>query len=483
MRILKIKILKKMFDYFQKYNNLPKDLRDKVGSADVVKAIGEIEKKFGVDLAVLVMKIMVKEVLYKNLENELATQFNLDFAHARELAGEMKEKIFKNVSDYLIKEEAARPVVLKQNIPLVSPKIAVPLAPTKAASESPKVFERQWIASKPEVKTSSFFFSAEDEEEVKKLAKKIDNTGQVEAQEDIEKRVGQVISETDINFGSEALSGRFKDIIRTYVKGIRNKVETRQALLKPIQAGGLGFDNDSVENVLNISSKFLSFTKIPSQLPPKKFILPEDKVDRNKLESLKKLGARDLEYDFSKMKPKEKEEEKKAEKPEAYIKLDLSHELPAPKIMPIQPSKKIEPAKIETEVRNKIDFRPLAPVSGKIKMEDVKQIPRAMGPIDELRYMDLINFHRLGKDPVAAANKIKEKIKLLEEEDYVKKVEAVRAWRQSPINKLYLAMGEASISQGKPVDVIIEERKSAKEDYLGTQEFEAVMDLNKSIRF
>lgn len=461
-----------MFDYFQKYNNLPKDLRDKVGSADVVRAIDEIEKKYGVDLAVLVMKIMVKEVPYKNLENQLMVNFNLDSLKASELAKEMKEKIFKNAAYYLEKEEAVKIIVPKPNMPLALPKIAVLSAPIKAVPEAPKVFERQWLAPKPEVKTSSFFFSAEDEEEVKKLAKKIDNTGQMAAQEDIERRVMQVVNETDINFGSEALANRFKDIIRTYIKGIRNKVEARQALLKPIQAGGLGFDDDSVEKVLNISNKFLAFAKIPSQLPPKKFILPEDKVDRNKLESLRKIGARDVDYDFSKMKPKENK-----------IEFDLFHELPAPKIMPTQFPQKEEPIKVEAEVRNKIDFRPLVPASGKIKMEDVKQVPRAMGPIDELRYTDLVNFRRLGKDPIAAANKIKEKIKLLEEENYAKKVEAVRAWRQSPVNKLYLAMGEASISQGKPIDVIIEERRSAKEDFLSSQEFEAVMDLNKSIRF
>ncbi|NCO79912.1 hypothetical protein GW884_01345, partial [Candidatus Falkowbacteria bacterium] len=108
---------------------------------------------------------------------------------------------------------------------------------------------------------------------------------------------------------------------------------------------------------------------------------------------------------------------------------------------------------------------------------------RVMGPIDELKFLELTNWRRLDKEPVKIAEKIKEKIKLLEEESYAKRLEGIKAWRLSPVNRLYLAMGQASISNNQPVDVIIEERKKQGEEYLTSQEFEAIMDLNRELRF
>jgi hypothetical protein len=121
--------------------------------------------------------------------------------------------------------------------------------------------------------------------------------------------------------------------------------------------------------------------------------------------------------------------------------------------------------------------------SPKVKIEDVKYVPRVMGPLDEIKYMDLINFRRLDREPSKSAEKIKNKIHLLEEEDYGKKLEGIKFWRLSPINKLYLEIGRLSISENKPIDVIIEERKMAGVDYLTADEFKVIMDLNKSLRF
>jgi len=119
----------------------------------------------------------------------------------------------------------------------------------------------------------------------------------------------------------------------------------------------------------------------------------------------------------------------------------------------------------------------------KVRVEDVKFVPRVMGPIDELKFLDLINWRRLDKEPAKITKKVKEKIELLEEESYAKRLEGIRCWRLSPVNRLYLAMGQASISNNQPVDVIIEERKKQGEEYLTSQEFEAIMDLNRELRF
>jgi hypothetical protein len=46
-----------------------------------------------------------------------------------------------------------------------------------------------------------------------------------------------------------------------------------------------------------------------------------------------------------------------------------------------------------------------------------------------------------------------------------------------------LAIGQKSISENKPIDVIIEEKKNSGEDYLTLDELKSIMDLNKELRF
>jgi len=120
---------------------------------------------------------------------------------------------------------------------------------------------------------------------------------------------------------------------------------------------------------------------------------------------------------------------------------------------------------------------------GKVRIEDVKHVPRLEGPVDELKNMDLVNFRRLSRSPQEAARKIKEKIIYLEEEKYSKRIEGIRAWRTSPLNKLYLQIGQDSIAGKKSVEEILKARVTGGGEFLTTDEFEAIMALNKELRF
>jgi hypothetical protein len=142
--------------------------------------------------------------------------------------------------------------------------------------------------------------------------------------------------------------------------------------------------------------------------------------------------------------------------------------------------KAIKKAKIKSSERI---FRQRINEGGKTRMDDVKYVPKVMSPIDELKYMDLVSFRRLDSDPEKAISKILNRFSLLEEDSYAKRLEGIRAWRISPVNKLYLIIGNESINTGKMVDEIIENRKKEKKDYLTKEEFKAVLNLNKKIRF
>jgi len=473
-----------VFDYLQKFNQLPKSLRDKVSTPSVMAAINELEKKYEINLASVVMRVMIKEVGLADLVSYFGKEENFDTKKGEALAGEMKEKIFSEVKDYLLAKDSK-------------------VQEKEEAGPKPEKVEREAASV---VKGASFFFSPEDEEEIRELTKKIDREAKVSlTDEQIEDKLNKITASTEINFGSQELSDRFRSILKTYLRGIRDRIETKQTLKKTFSDGGLGFDNDSADEVLRITDSLAGGKKV-SIRPPIKIRLPEDKVagkeTEDRIGTLRNIGVRDVDYIFSSLAA---EEEKKKKEP---IKLDISHEIapPPPVVIKKQPAvdktKAVKPSHPEVKISAKNNVSLLMPEfkmpaakaplrtptpiisAGKKKMEDVKYVPpKVMNPIDELRYMDLVNFRRLSPEVGKQIAKIREKINLLEEENYSRRTEGVKGWRQSPVNRLYLSLGQQSISESKPVDVIIEERKNVGQDYLTLDEFKAIMDLNKELRF
>lgn len=106
-----------------------------------------------------------------------------------------------------------------------------------------------------------------------------------------------------------------------------------------------------------------------------------------------------------------------------------------------------------------------------------------MGPVEELQFLDVVNFRRLGTTPAEMTAKVFSKIKLLEKDGYDKMVAGVRAWRQSPVNRLYLRLGQEAIAKGHPLKEAIEVRKAAKQEYLSMDEIEAIVSLNSKLVF
>jgi hypothetical protein len=67
-------------------------------------------------------------------------------------------------------------------------------------------------------------------------------------------------------------------------------------------------------------------------------------------------------------------------------------------------------------------------------MQDVRVVPKIMGPIEELQFLDLINFRRLGKTPEEITTKIFNKVKMLERDGYEKMITGITVWKKSPVS-------------------------------------------------
>ena len=74
-----------MFDYLQKFNSLPADLRAKVSSDDAMNYLSALEHRYQLDLAMVVMKVMIKSLAISDLESTLISEFGLRGDRAKNL--------------------------------------------------------------------------------------------------------------------------------------------------------------------------------------------------------------------------------------------------------------------------------------------------------------------------------------------------------------------------------------------------------------
>jgi len=474
-----------MLSYLQKFNELPEEIKSQVSSEKAMENISALEKKYGFSLATVVMRVMVREISILDLAKFFVFENKLDMKQSEKLVEELKEKVFFGVANYLGFSFHRE----KNNLNIVN---------------NPDVFLEE-EKKEPKVVSSAFFFSSEDEEEVKKLAKKLEGfkNEKEEVEEvpqiDIYKIAEKVIKDSNTSFGSQELIDRFKNIIKTYLKGVRNRIDAKHALTKLIKDGGLEISDIYADNILSIAD----FNKKEEE----EKLAKEKKEKRFGIENIKKkrehggldLGARDLDYDFSEIASRSEElkEEKvnmNAEK-EILETRDSGVEIKNENINIGACNFKSE--KDNSEEKKKRDIKSssqqvminpprikdIAKAGGKVKMEDVKYVPKLTGPIDELREMDLTNFRRLSSDPHGAIQKINDKIDFLEEESYSQRLKGIKAWRESPINKMYLETARKSIEGEGSIKDVIKAKNINNNNFLSEEEIEAIMELNRKLRF
>lgn len=453
-----------MFDYLQQFNNLPKSLRDQISSPLVMETISKLEKKYQIDLAMTVMKVMVKSLALRSLPVYFVSDFGLSQAAAESLTQELKAQVFIAVSSHLGLEQEARALDLDADIELI-------------------------------------------------------------------------IKEAGLMLASGDLVQRFKGVLSTYLKGIRDKIAARDALVKPAVSGGLSLTPAEADRVFKVCSE-KTFRSLDIQTL--KTMPPQSRLDKIVAANDGKPKATE-EYSLKQAlatgqikKPAEMVklplQEKELSLPLAVSQVEELKKTPAPpatpKIIPPVEIKKAEPKvqaeiKVAPQTKAEIKFEPVkvpevklnqplsanrppvvpvmapvverkpiatarpifAPSISKKIMQDVKPAPKVMGPLEELQFLDLINFRRLGKTPTEAVTKIFSKIKLLEADGYDKMVAGVQAWRQSPINHLYLKTLQAAIGKGLTVkDYVISKQKEDKEA-LKWEEIEAILAMNSKLVF
>lgn len=282
----------------------------------------------------------------------------------------------------------------------------------------------------------------------------------------LDKEVAEVAKLSGIHFRDSEMENRFNQMVQSSLRGVRDQVQTKENFMDSMPNGGMGFDAEQSDKIL----------KIILQVKGKFIDQARENVSHQPFADLQAEAIALLMG--SEVKP---EDAVLQEKPVLVFK-------PAEpvKIIPeVRPVKKVVP---KTQA-----VPPLKPVSvtrviarsdsSKPKIEDVKFKPKLVGPVEEIGSMTVIDFRRLGGTAEQSIQKIMEKIVVIEEESFTKKTQAIRAWKDSPVNRLYLELGDESIENKIPISAIVEARQKNDQEFLTEEEIDAIIQLNRKLRY
>ncbi|MFA6098880.1 MAG: hypothetical protein WCV50_03845 [Patescibacteria group bacterium] len=442
----------------------------------------------------------------------------------RDKSGKLKKIQNENLADVSDepKSEAASQLPPAPEQKVAAPTAPVVLEPLRPVSSSPK---------------ASSFLDPEDEKEIedhKKELKKIigDSTVQqapIAQMVTIDSIVEEAKKKADFDFSSDPImEKRFAKIVESRLRDIRDSIETKEVLLRPRKIGGLALSPEAVGSVIAlVEAKYNLLDKagltgetekkgeesgnLPSVFADKDMPLyasapppfvPRPGEKRPDLEPIVDFGKEEAPDKLAEQIKKELENLHKTpavqppQKPEAMAEKSAvpavtpAVKAEAPVVLPEPPRKIIssQPSAEQSILTQKLYQKPAAamarmqrPEPDRPQMIDIRQPQKVLGPIEEMEEIDLKEFRRLGSSPQESADKVFEKINLLEEDSWELKTEGIEAWKRSPVFSAYVKIGQESMKSNISVDEIIRKYQSQNQSTLLYEEFLAINELNKNI--
>jgi len=390
-----------------------------------------------------------------------------------------------------ITKKVEAPVPPKSTKPVKKPVAPKSMAkPAPAAPAKPKVAGMQLASDQvPEGRFDAVTISKADEIEAQAAAKKIGHVPKKPVS--INKTTSGLVSGIAVNLPDEESKKRFANIASSRLRGIRDAVETRDSLEADPARGGVGLKGKDLADAMEQIER--QFDAVEGKLKEEKRKEKEKLLEKKRQAAGQQGKVARAEADI-------------LAKRYASITGKAPKELLAPSgptgsrvsaARGTQAELQAATARIDQDKVKKVvqaAKQPPAPASaelsevsvtgnGKPRVQDVSQAQRLSGPVDELANVDPTSFRRLSRDPKEAALKIQDKIELLEGQSYAKRLAGVKAWQESPINKLYLSLVQEALSSGISIKEVAKKKTVANEPSLTEDEVKSIMQLNNELKF
>ncbi|MFA6304249.1 MAG: hypothetical protein WCV73_03985 [Patescibacteria group bacterium] len=343
--------------------------------------------------------------------------------------------------------------------------------------------------------TSSFYFHPEDEEEAAKHKANIPASGP-QKKYSLDKIVAKIVENYKLTLTPE-LNNRLRSLVYSFLRDRRSEADAKGLLERPVTEAGLDFENGLAENLLEflkeIKGKILTAGGIVVDENQEAPQVAVGNISSVSLPEVKKAMPVEL--------PKDK--------PVAPIQPEVKIELPTSRPTPI--IKTVSDAVSLNQVESRVPyvteplvqrqplpdlpvgaFKPSMPIytkmarpekQGASRINDIKKDYKLVGPVEELSILTLETFRRLGATTQERVQKIMSKIDLLSKDSLAKKSLGISAWRTSSLYKMYVSLGHASMEHNLDLAGVIKEYSAQGQEILTMEEFNAITDLNKQLRF
>jgi len=522
-----------MFDYLQQFNNLSKDLRDRVSSSSALALISELENKYRVDLAMVVMKLMIKSLRPQDLAVYFVSESGLASETAAALARELKEKVLAPVAEYLGLSAEKRAWDLDKDIDAFIREAGLVLPSAVLVGRFKNILATYLRGVRSKIDTrNSLSKDAKigglnlSEEEINRVLKVCEahHFSNLELKDKAAAspassaaapvtRLDKIMAASDKNgeydLKQSLASGATSKLVPGSTPPPAPKLDYRHELGAPVAQLDLPIP------VKATPAKVETVKAVPVQTAPVKTI--PTNAETPKISPIKMMPVKSSFWSKflpakSAPKPTLKPTSPSAPKLStvglAAAKVAVSAASPAgasilaplrtvasaaapqsaapakPAVPSVAAARAAATAPVQPAAKPTASAsRPAPTASARPQMHDIKPVPKVMGPIEELQFLDLVNFRRLGATPAEITAKILAKIKLLERDGYDKMVAGVKAWRQSPVSRLYLRLGQEAAAKGLPFREAIAARQAANQEYLKMEEVEAIVSLNGKLMF
>ncbi len=273
---------------------------------------------------------------------------------------------------------------------------------------------------------------------------------------DLQSQVNQVIDELGLHFKDDQLRKRFYNLALSYLKRIRDVLEVKEMLASPRETGGLGFSPEEVQRVAGVLRATLTKQDDALSHATTPVFLPNAFTDPS--------------FDED-----DTAEEKKTFPSEPP--LTTKKPLPKPIVQHVVHTEPLLLAQKGTPVKQS------AVPTARPKVQDVRFTPRLTGPIEEIRAFTIKDFRQIGDTPDVAIQKVKEKIDLLEQDSFAKRIEGIKAWKESEVYQTYLAIAGESLGGRTPIETVIANRTAQGLPVLQEEEIESIIKLNTLLRY
>ncbi|NQV89521.1 MAG: hypothetical protein HQ488_04335 [Parcubacteria group bacterium] len=420
----------------------------------------------------------------------------LDYLVGKTERGSAKEHLMRpaKINGLDLSEEAAEALLGALDVDRVEKgfEIEVPAVPEVAVVEEtepePKIEKQPKQTSEvsapdvPAVKeTPKRDEVLEDHKEIEQIKEDKPHIVKMSAPVTVEAITESICENEAFKFDDQLLQDRCKKIVESRVREVRDARTIRGAIEKSVEKGGLGVTGRRLADIMEALESAVAAYEATQE---------------------GKMAVRKQEHVEGRIAAREAGGDQAARQEQILTKryADLTGKVPTEHVEPLSPGVsrtsvsvsahqemlqsegKIDTERVKAALENA--KKPAVQPHGTPSMKEISFEKRLSGPVDELRTLNLIDFRRLSSDPKQAATKLKDKVDLIEDQQgHAEKVEAIDAWRSSPLYQLYVSVTRDAVLAGMPITQILAQQREKGEDTLSDEELAAVMQVNAELRF